>query len=337
MSLETILHSALDAITKAENLQALDEVRVTYFGKKGQISSLMAELGKLDPEARKARGAEINQVRTEVMGALEAKKNALEEAELNRQLMTETVDVTQPGRNSDTGALHPITRTMMRIHEFFASVGFDIVEGPEIESDFYNFEALNIPEHHPARAMFDTFYFDEHMLLRTHTSNTQIHVMQEEKPPIQMIGYGRVYRSDSDVTHSPMFHQVEGLVVNKSVTFANLKGILTEFMQQFFEKDLKLRFRPSFFPFTEPSAEVDIECVICNGDGCRVCKNTGWLEVLGCGMVHPNVLKSVNINPEEFQGYAFGMGVERLAMLRYSVDDLRLFYENDMNFLTQFR
>ena len=297
----------------------------------------MAELGKLDPEARKARGAEINKVRTEVMQTLEAKKADLEAAELNRQLMTETVDVTQPGRNSDVGALHPITRTMMRIHEFFASLGFDIVEGPEIESDFYNFEALNIPEHHPARAMFDTFYFDEHMLLRTHTSNTQIHVMQEEKPPIQMIGYGRVYRSDSDVTHSPMFHQVEGLVVNKDVTFSDLKGILTEFMQKFFEKDLKLRFRPSFFPFTEPSAEVDIECVICSGDGCRVCKNTGWLEVLGCGMVHPNVLKAVNIDPEAFQGYAFGMGVERLAMLRYSVNDLRLFYENDMNFLTQFR
>ncbi len=337
MSLETILHSALEAISKADNLQAIDEVRVAYFGKKGQISGLMATLGKLDPDARKVRGAEINKVRTAVMEALEAKKTALEEAELNRKLMTETVDVTQPGRNADVGALHPITRTMMRIHEFFASIGFDIVEGPEIESDFYNFEALNIPEHHPARAMFDTFYFDEHMLLRTHTSNTQIHVMQEEKPPIQMIGYGRVYRSDSDVTHSPMFHQVEGLVINKSVTFADLKGILTEFMQKFFEKDLKLRFRPSFFPFTEPSAEVDIECVICSGDGCRVCKNTGWLEVLGCGMVHPNVLRAVNIDPEEFQGYAFGMGVERLAMLRYSVNDLRLFYENDMNFLTQFR
>lgn len=337
MSLETILQTALEAISKADNLQAIDDVRVAYFGKKGQISGLMASLGKLDPEERKTRGAEINQVRSEVMKALEAKREALETAELHRQLMTETVDVTQPGRNSDIGTLHPITRTMMRIHQLFASLGFDIVEGPEIESDFYNFEALNIPEHHPARAMFDTFYFDDHMLLRTHTSNTQIHVMQQEKPPIQMIGYGRVYRSDSDVTHSPMFHQVEGLVVNESVTFADLKGILTEFMQKFFEKDLKLRFRPSFFPFTEPSAEVDIECVICEGDGCRVCKNTGWLEVLGCGMVHPNVLKAVNIDPEKFQGYAFGMGVERLAMLRYSVNDLRLFYENDMNFLTQFR
>ncbi len=337
MSLEKILETALGEIHQADNLQSIEEIRVTYFGRKGEISALMAGLGKLPPEERKSQGAAINKVRTEVMQRLEEKKQALEAAELHAKLMAETVDVTQPGRDAEVGTLHPITRTLMRIHEFFASVGFDIVEGPEIESDFYNFEALNIPEHHPARAMFDTFYFDDHMLLRTHTSNTQIHVMEEQKPPIQMIGYGRVYRCDSDVTHSPMFHQVEGLVVNKDVTFASLKGILTEFMQKFFERDLKLRFRPSFFPFTEPSAEVDIECVICDGDGCRVCQNTGWLEVLGCGMIHPNVFKAVNIDPEEFQGYAFGMGIERLAMLRYGVNDLRLFYQNDMNFLSQFR
>lgn len=337
MNLDNILESTLGEINAADSLKTIEEIRVANFGRKGKISGLMAELGKLDPSERKTRGAEINRVRTALIDALEAKKQALETAELNEKLKAETVDITQPGRRSEIGSLHPITRTMMRIHEFFGSLGFDIVQGPEIESDFYNFEALNIPEHHPARAMFDTFYFDDHMLLRTHTSNTQIHVMEEQKPPIQMIGYGRVYRCDSDVTHSPMFHQVEGLVVNKDVTFASLKGILTEFMQAFFEKDLKLRFRPSFFPFTEPSAEVDIECVICNGDGCRVCKNTGWLEVLGCGMVHPNVFKAVNIDPEAYQGFAFGMGIERLAMLRYGVNDLRLYYENDMRFLMQFR
>ncbi len=337
MSLETIHTEAVKAIEAASTLQELEAVRVANFGRNGAISGLMAQLGKLPPEERKSRGAEINVVRTAVMEALNSKRAALEEAILNEKLASERVDITQPGRQSEVGALHPITRTMMRIHQFFSSLGFDVIEGPEIEHDFYNFEALNIPSHHPARAMFDTFYFDEHHLLRTHTSNTQIHVMEEQKPPIQMIGYGRVYRCDSDVTHSPMFHQVEGLVVNESVTFSDLKGILTEFMQKFFERDLKLRFRPSFFPFTEPSAEVDIECVICDGDGCRVCKQTGWLEVLGCGMVHPNVFKSVNIDEKRYQGYAFGMGVERLAMLRYGVNDLRLFYENDMRFLGQFR
>ncbi len=337
MSLENIQQEALDAINNAVSAQDLEAVRVEYFGRKGKISSLLAGLGKMAPEERKTQGAAIHKVRQKVMDAINSKRQAIDEAELNRKLATERVDITQPGRRGSVGSLHPISRTMKRIHELFSSVGFDVIEGPEIESDFYNFEALNIPSHHPARAMFDTFYFDEHMLLRTHTSNTQIHVMEEQKPPIQMIGYGRVYRCDSDVTHSPMFHQVEGLVVNEEVTFADLKGTLTEFMQKFFERDLKLRFRPSFFPFTEPSAEVDIECVICDGDGCRVCQQTGWLEVLGCGMVHPNVFKAVNIDPEKYQGFAFGMGVERLAMLRYGVNDLRLFYENDMRFLTQFR
>ena len=337
MSLENILKTALSSIAEAKDLSDIEAVRVGHFGKKGVITALMPELGKLSPEEKKVRGAEINAVRQEIISALDSKKAALEDALLLEKLESERVDVTQPGRGQEQGAAHPITITLNRIKSLFGSLGFEAVEGPEIESAFYNFEALNIPAHHPARAMFDTFYFNSDMLLRTHTSGTQIHVMEEQKPPIQMIGYGRVYRSDSDQTHSPMFHQVEGLVVNKNANFSDLKGLLTEFMQKFFEEDLKLRFRPSFFPFTEPSAEVDIECVMCHGDGCRVCKQTGWLEVLGCGMVHPNVLRAVNIDPNEYQGFAFGMGVERLAMLRYRVNDLRLFYENDLRFLNQFK
>lgn len=337
MNLDEILTSGLNKIDKATTLQDLEALRVAHFGRKGVISGLMAGLRDLDPHERKEAGAKIHQVRTKIIEALEAKKTLVERRRLEEKLASETVDITQPGRRGNIGALHPITRTMDRIHQFFSSLGFDIIEGPEIEHDYYNFEALNIPEHHPARAMFDTFYFNDHHLLRTHTSNTQIHYMEEHSPPIQMIGFGRVYRHDSDVTHSPMFHQVEGLLINEEVTFANLKGILTEFMQAFFEKELALRFRPSYFPFTEPSAEVDIACVICEGEGCRVCKNTGWLEVLGCGMVHPNVLKAGKIDTNRYQGFAFGMGVERLAMLRYQINDLRLFYENDLNFLAQFR
>ncbi|GBU09240.1 phenylalanine tRNA synthetase alpha subunit [Gammaproteobacteria bacterium] len=337
MPLNNITTSALADISNAADLSVLDAIRVAHFGKKGLISTLMQGLGKLDPDAKRAQGALINIAKQSIVNALEAKKNILEIALLDARLATEGVDITLPGRSSSVGSFHPITRTLMRIQSLFASIGFDVIEGPEIEDDFHNFEALNIPDHHPARAMFDTFYFNETMLLRTHTSNTQVRTMEKQKPPIRMIAPGRVYRNDSDVTHSPMFHQVEGLVIDTDINFADLKGILTEFMRAFFERDLKLRFRPSFFPFTEPSAEVDIECVICNGTGCRVCKNTGWLEVLGCGMVHPNVFKHVGIDPQVFTGYAFGMGVERLAMLRYGVNDLRLFFENDVRFLSQFR
>jgi phenylalanyl-tRNA synthetase alpha chain len=244
--------------------------------------------------------------------------------------------VTLPGRGQRPGGLHPITRTLRRIEQLFANAGFAVAEGPEVEDDYHNFEALNIPAHHPARAMHDTFYFDAHRLLRTHTSPVQIRVMREQAPPLRVIAPGRVYRCDSDLTHTPMFHQVEGLLVDEQVSFADLKGVLYDFLTNFFERDLKLRFRPSYFPFTEPSAEVDIQCVMCNGAGCRVCKQSGWLEVLGCGMVYPEVFRHVGIDPEQYLGYAFGMGVERLAMLRYGIDDIRLYFENDLRFLRQF-
>ena len=247
------------------------------------------------------------------------------------------MDVTLPGRGQQAGGLHPVTRTLNRVEELFRGMGFDVAEGPEIEDDYHNFEALNIPPSHPARAMHDTFYFDEHTVLRTHTSPVQIRVMAEKKPPLRIIAPGRVYRCDSDITHTPMFHQLEGLLVDDKTTFADLKGILDEFLKAFFEKDLAVRFRPSYFPFTEPSAEVDMQCVMCGGEGCRVCSHTGWIEILGCGMVHPKVLGHVNIDSETYTGFAFGMGIERLTMLRYGVNDLRLFFENDLRFLRQFR
>ena len=244
--------------------------------------------------------------------------------------------MTLPGRGQSLGGVHPVTRTMRRIEQIFNRVGFDVATGPEVEDDFHNFEALNIPSHHPARAMHDTFYFDEHTLLRTHTSPVQIRVMENQQPPLKVIAPGRVYRCDSDITHTPMFHQVEGFVVDKDINFADLKGVISAFLKAFFEKDVKVRFRPSYFPFTEPSAEVDIECVMCEGEGCRVCGHTGWLEVLGCGMIHPEVFRHINIDADQFTGFAFGMGVERLTMLRYKINDLRLFFENDLKFLKQF-
>jgi phenylalanyl-tRNA synthetase alpha chain len=267
---------------------------------------------------------------------LEARKSVLEASELEERLKRETIDVTLPGRGQRTGGLHPVTLTLRRISQLFKNIGFDIVEGPEVEDDYHNFEALNIPAHHPARAMHDTFYFDEHTLLRTHTSPVQVRIMETQSPPLRVIAPGRVYRCDSDLTHTPMFHQVEGVVVDRDVSFADLKGILYEFLTLFFEKDMQVRFRPSYFPFTEPSAEVDIECVMCGGEGCRVCKQTGWLEVMGCGMIHPRVFEFVKIDPERYTGFAFGLGVERLAMLRYGINDLRLFFENDLRFLSQF-
>jgi phenylalanyl-tRNA synthetase alpha chain len=336
-ALKELVRNAQLAINGAQDLKALDDLRVAYMGKKGEITQRMQTLGKLAPEERKEAGKHINNAKQAIQAAIEARKSSLELAALNAKLAAEAVDVTLPGRGHDNGGLHPVTMTLRRIEKLFAQLGFETAEGPEIEDDYHNFEALNIPESHPARAMHDTFYFDDHTLLRTHTSPVQIRVMREKQPPLRVIAPGRVYRCDSDLTHTPMFHQVEGFLVDENVSFAQLKGILDEFLRNFFERDLAVRFRPSYFPFTEPSAEADIQCVMCNGTGCRVCSQTGWLEVLGCGMVHPNVFKHVGVDSEKYTGFAFGMGVERLAMLRYGVNDLRLFFENDLRFLQQFK
>ena len=332
-----IVVEALGAINNCADLQTLEQVKARFLGKSGSLTEMLKGLGKLEPDTRKTAGARINEAKQAVEGALKARRDQLQQTELERKLAAETLDVSLPGRGLGRGGLHPVTRTLSRIESLFHSVGFEVADGPEIETDFYNFTALNIPENHPARAMHDTFYLQDGTLLRTHTSPVQVHYMQNHQPPFRIIAPGRVYRCDSDVTHTPMFHQVEGLWVDENVSFADLKGMLADFMRRFFEvDDLAVRFRPSFFPFTEPSAEMDIGCVMCGGDGCRVCSHTGWLEVLGCGMVHPNVFKHVNIDSERFLGFAFGLGVERLAMLRYGVDDLRLFFENDLRFLKQF-
>lgn len=335
-NLEEILAQGIDALNNVTDKNQLDQVRVSYLGKKGLFTLQMKELGNLEPEQRRTVGKVINEAKIIFQQRLEDVRIALEQAELNARLENEAVDVTLPGRGILPAGLHPVTTTLRRITKIFSGVGFEIVEGPEIEDDYHNFEALNIPEHHPARAMHDTFYFDASTVLRTHTSPVQIRAMEESKPPIKVIAPGRVYRCDSDVTHTPMFHQVEGFLVDEDVSFADLKGIVYEFLRAFFEKDIQVRFRPSYFPFTEPSAEVDIECVMCAGEGCRVCSHTGWLEVMGCGMIHPQVFKSVGIDSELFSGFAFGMGVERLAMLRYGINDLRMFFENDLKFLEQF-
>ncbi len=334
--LTRIVEQALEEIDAAGDLASLDQLRVQYLGKKGLISLQMKTLGSLPAEERPLFGKLVNEAKDDVAGRIAESKQKLEAAALQARLQSEKVDVTLPGRGTTPGGMHPVSRSMRRIETLFQRAGFAVETGPEIEDEFHNFEALNIPDHHPARAMHDTFYFPDGRLLRTHTSPVQIRAMLDQKPPIRLIAPGRVYRCDSDLTHTPMFHQVEGLVVDRDVSLANLKSILQQFLQQFFERDLKVRLRPSYFPFTEPSAEVDMECVMCGGEGCRVCSGTGWLEVLGCGMVHPNVLKNVGIDPEEYTGYAFGMGVERLTMLRYGVNDLRLFFENDLRFLRQF-
>jgi phenylalanyl-tRNA synthetase alpha chain len=336
-SLDELEQAALQEVSSATDAVALDNVRVRYLGKKGLLTQQLKQLGKLPAEERPAAGQEINRIKQQVQEAIRTHGEALQFAALDAQLAGEQIDVTLPGRGQSMGGLHPVTRTMRRIEQLFLPLGFTVEEGPEIEDDHHNFGALNIPDHHPARAMHDTFYFDAQTLLRTHTSPVQVRVMEEREPPLRIIAPGRVYRCDSDLTHTPMFHQVEGLLVDEYASFASLKGLIDEFLRAFFEQeDLAVRFRPSYFPFTEPSAEVDIQCVMCAGDGCRVCGHTGWLEVLGCGMVHPNVFEQVGIDNERFTGFAFGMGVERLAMLRYGVNDLRLFFENDMNFLTQF-
>jgi len=334
--LQHIASTADAAIAAAESLGALEEQRVRFLGKKGELTLQLKQLGQLAPEERKQRGAEINAVKEQVERQLAARRLTLERAELERRLEAERVDVSLPGRRQSLGGLHPITQTIERMEAFFESVGFEVVEGPEIEDDWHNFEALNIPPEHPARAMHDTFYIDASTVLRTHTSPVQVRVMESVEPPIRIICPGRVYRCDSDLTHSPMFHQVEGLVVAEGTGMPHLKGTVTDFLRAFFERDLAVRFRPSYFPFTEPSAEVDMQCVICGGTGCRVCSGTGWLEIMGCGMVNPRVFELCGVDAERFTGYAFGMGVERLAMLRYGVNDLRLFFENDLRFLKQF-
>ena len=336
-NLEAIIESAYQEIEKAEDLKVLDQVRVDFLGKKGRVTDLLKSLGKLSAEERPKAGAEINKAKQAVQKKLDEKKDLLANAEQLSKLAANTIDVTLPGRHLGQGSLHPVTQTMQRIEGFFKTLGFSSVEGPEIEDDYHNFEALNIPSHHPARAMHDTFYFDANTLLRTHTSSVQVRVMESGDAPIRIICPGRVYRCDSDLTHTPMFHQVEGLLVDENVTFAHLKGLVEDFLRAFFENEaLAIRFRPSYFPFTEPSAEVDIQCVMCEGEGCRVCSHTGWLEVMGCGMVHPKVFEHSNIDSEKFTGFAFGFGADRLTMLRYHINDLRIMFENDLKFLNQF-
>ncbi|MFQ2339250.1 phenylalanine--tRNA ligase subunit alpha [Aeromonas dhakensis] len=324
--LEEVVGQARAEIEGVSDIAALDEIRVKYLGKKGFFTEQMKGLGALSAEERPAAGAVINQAKQQVQDALNGRREALEVAVLNQKLAAETIDVSLPGRRIENGGLHPVTRTIERIERLFGEMGFKVARGPEIEDGFHNFDALNIPAHHPARTDHDTFYFNPDLILRTHTSGVQIRTMEHQQPPIRIIAPGRVYRNDYDMTHTPMFHQVEGLLVDEHASFTELKGILHDFLRNYFEEDLTIRFRPSYFPFTEPSAEVDV-----------MGKNGKWLEVLGCGMVHPNVLRSVGIDPEKYSGFAFGMGVERLTMLRYGVNDLRAFFENDLRFLKQFK
>lgn len=330
--LTSLISAASSAIDSANSLNDLQQVKAEYLGKKGKVTELLKSLGKLEPEQRKTQGQAINQAKQEIAKLTDTKVQALKDAELAVQLAAEAIDITLPGRGQSAGSLHPVTLAQQRIEQFFASIGFSIADGPEIEDQFHNFEALNMPEHHPARDMQDTFYFANGDVLRTHTSSVQIRWMQEHKPPYRVISPGRVYRSDSDQTHTPMFNQVEGLMIDKEVSFANLKAILEMFMENFFEQKVEMRLRPSYFPFTEPSAEVDIRLTDPAHPFCGK-----WLEVLGCGMVHPSVLEAVNLDPDEYVGWAFGCGIDRLAMLRYGIDDLRVMFESDVRFLQQFR
>ena len=335
--LTALTRQALAEIAACTDGPALEEVRVRWLGKKGRFTEQLKALGTLPAAERPAAGARINAARDEVIASIEERRATLQRAAVERELLAGRIDVTLPGRGEEPGGLHPVTQARLRIETLFRRAGFEVASGPEIEDDFHNFEALNIPPNHPARAMHDTFYFADGRLLRTHTSPVQIRSLREHGAPLAIIAPGRVYRCDSDMTHSPMFHQLEGLVVGESISFANMKAALHGFLQSFFERDLAMRLRPSFFPFTEPSAEVDMSCVFCEGRGCRVCKFTGWLEISGCGMVHPNVLRASGVDPERYTGYAFGAGIDRLAMLRYGVNDLRLFFESDLRFLRQFR
>ncbi|MBD5770447.1 phenylalanine--tRNA ligase subunit alpha [Marinomonas colpomeniae] len=329
-NLKQILADALSAVASSESESALDDVRVHYLGKKGALTALLKQLGNVSAEDRPKFGQIVNEAKGQVQEKITERKAGLETAALNAKLATETIDISLSGKGQEVGGLHPVTKTMERIETFFRGIGFDVATGPEIEDDYHNFEALNIPAHHPARAMQDTFYFNPTTVLRTHTSPVQVRTMETTQPPIRIICPGRVYRCDSDQTHTPMFHQVEGLLIDENISFADLKGILQQFLNVFFEDDLKVRFRPSYFPFTEPSIEVDIMRTNSKGE-------ESWLEVLGCGMVHPKVLEMSGIDSEKYTGFAFGMGVERFAMLRYKVEDLRMFFENDLRFLKQFK
>lgn len=335
--LQKIIDDATQSIANIKRLSDLDQLRSTLLGKKSVLNSKLQKLAQLSLEEKRMQGQAINQVKQQLASLIKARSDLLKEEDIKAQLKSESIDISLAGRGQPIGSVHPVTRTRERIENFFTKVGFTVAEGPEIEDDYHNFEALNIPANHPARALHDTFYFSNGLLLRTHTSPVQIRAMKQGKLPLKIIAPGRVYRCDSDVTHTPMFHQVEGLLIDESANFSELKGLLTDFLQQFFEKsDLMTRFRATYFPFTEPSAEVDIQCVICSGKGCRVCSHTGWLEILGCGMVHPNVLEKAGFSSEKYQGYAFGLGIDRLAMLRYRIPDLRLMFENDLRFLEQF-
>lgn len=334
--LSEILQQALAAIAAAIDIVGLEAVRVQYLGKKGELTLLLKNLGTLSAAERPQAGQQVNKIKDQITVALEERKATLLLLDLEAKLAKEAIDVTLPERGMPYGSVHPVTQTRLRIEAAFKGLGFTIAEGPEIEDDYHNFVALNFSEHHPARATHDTFYFGDGRLLRTHTSPVQIRAMKNGKPPFRLIAPGRVYRSDSDLTHTPMFHQVEGLMVGEDITLANLKAILTQFLQVLFEQSVKIRLRSSYFPFTEPSAEVDMQCTKCAGNGCRICSNTGWLEILGCGMVHPAVLEHCNIDSERYTGWAFGMGIDRLAMLRYNISDLRMMFENDLRFLSQF-
>ena len=334
--LAELVASAKAAISQASDVAALDNVRVEYLGKKGHLTLQMTTLRELPPEERPAAGAVINEAKEQVQQALNARKAELESAALNARLAAETIDVSLPGRRIENGGLHPVTRTIDRIESFFGELGFTVATGPEIEDDYHNFDALNIPGHHPARADHDTFWFDTTRLLRTQTSGVQIRTMKAQQPPIRIIAPGRVYRNDYDQTHTPMFHQMEGLIVDTNISFTNLKGTLHDFLRNFFEEDLQIRFRPSYFPFTEPSVEVDVSCFECGGKGCPLCKHTGWIEVLGAGVVHHSVLENCGIDPNVYSGFAFGIGIERIAMLKYGINNIGLMFENDLRFLKQF-
>lgn len=334
--LDAMLVAANEAMAAAVDEAALQDIRVSYLGKKGQLTSIMKGMGALSAEDRPVVGAVANRVKDQVAETFEARLKELKAESMTSRLAEEKIDVTLPGRRKDSGTKHPVTLVTEELIDIFSSLGFCVAEGPEVEQDFYNFEALNIPKDHPARDMQDTFYIDDEVVLRTHTSPVQIRSMLKQAPPLRVIAPGTVYRRDSDITHSPMFHQIEGFMVDENITFGDLKGVLTTFIHECFGKKVAVRFRPSFFPFTEPSAEVDIQCVICGGKGCRVCGNSGWLEILGSGMIDPEVFKSVEYDSERFSGFAFGMGLERIAMLKYGVNDLRLFFENDVRFLRQF-
>lgn len=336
-ALEAIENQAFAELSGAEDLNALDAVRVKYLGKKGELTAILKQMGKLSAEERPIIGQLANQVRAQIEEKLEETKTALEAKQMDQRLASETIDVTMPGKKNAIGKKHPLSIVLDEVKEIAMGMGFDIAQGPEVELDYYNFEALNIPKDHPARDTQDTFYINDNVVLRTQTSPVQIRTMENQKPPIRIIAPGRVYRSDAlDATHSPLFHQIEGLVVDKNITMADLKGTLEVFVKRLYGENSVVRFRPHHFPFTEPSAELDVQCFNCGGKGCRLCKGEGWIEVLGCGMVHPKVLANCGIDPEEYSGFAFGLGLERMVMMRYNIDDLRMFYENDIRFLDQF-